>query len=370
MNSTGARILIGLLVLSVLAPTVSADGCLDGWEEAFNAGRKLEVENKYAEAIEPMERALLIARGCDYAQSQYSRALGALAGYRFRGDDPDESVEFLRSERSRIDEVRGAGEPSSARLILAVGDAYWSARRYDLAEKEYRYAIGLAWSDFEAHADVITLGLEMLSGLYQAQGRYPDAIDAYLEAKGIRCTLREICPASDQKLARLYRAAGDLAAAAEQYAGFLEASCNGSYDRETREEYAAVLTEMGDHRRAKAVRAFRLLPEPEPLGDVEPNPLYHSADKDIPTPCLLKRVSPVYPEAARVERVSGQVVLIAVLLRNGTIGTVEVIKSSKPGVGFEEAAIEAVKQWRFKPLTRGGQPLDLFHTVVVNFSVL
>ncbi len=95
----------------------------------------------------------------------------------------------------------------------------------------------------------------MLSGLYQAQGRYPDAIDAYLEAKGIRCTLREICPASDQKLARLYRAAGDLAAAAEQYAGFLEASCNGSYDRETRKEYAAVLTEMGDHRRVKAVRS-------------------------------------------------------------------------------------------------------------------
>ncbi len=45
------------------------------------------------------------------------------------------------------------------------------------------------------------------------------------------------------------------------------------------------------------------------------------------------------------------------------------IRCNKPGLGFEEAAIDAVRQWRYKPALKDGQPLDVYFTIVVDFSL-
>jgi TonB family protein len=77
---------------------------------------------------------------------------------------------------------------------------------------------------------------------------------------------------------------------------------------------------------------------------------------------LLKRVQPIYPRVLEAARVPGTVVLDAIIHRDGTIGDVTILKSSHPE--FAQAAIAAVKQWRYSPL-----PYEGVLTVTVNFTL-
>lgn len=69
-------------------------------------------------------------------------------------------------------------------------------------------------------------------------------------------------------------------------------------------------------------------------------------------------VPPVYPPTAKWLGVKGHVTLAIVVRADGTVGArPRVISARPPGRGFEEAAIEAVRAWRYKPATRGGRPI-------------
>jgi len=80
-------------------------------------------------------------------------------------------------------------------------------------------------------------------------------------------------------------------------------------------------------------------------------------------------VKPVYPEIARLARAEGRVIVQAVILKDGTVADVQVLSCTRPGMEFEEAAIEAVKQWRYMPAMQGGRPVDVYFTVVVEFEL-
>jgi TonB family protein len=77
---------------------------------------------------------------------------------------------------------------------------------------------------------------------------------------------------------------------------------------------------------------------------------------------LLKKVPPIYPSGMQSARVSGVVVLDAVIHSNGTIGDITVLRSTN--ALFAQAAIEAVKKWRYTPL-----PYEGIVTVTVNFTL-
>ena len=64
---------------------------------------------------------------------------------------------------------------------------------------------------------------------------------------------------------------------------------------------------------------------------------------------------PAYPEAARVARAQGHVILQAVITKEGRVGELELLRCDKPDLGFEQAAIAAVRQWRYQPATSGGR---------------
>jgi len=81
-------------------------------------------------------------------------------------------------------------------------------------------------------------------------------------------------------------------------------------------------------------------------------------------------VQPHYPELARVARVQGSVVLQAVILKNGSVGEVRVLRCSSPGFGFEEEAQKAVELWRYYPATQNGRPVDVYFTVFVDFTLI
>jgi len=110
------------------------------------------------------------------------------------------------------------------------------------------------------------------------------------------------------------------------------------------------------------------VPEPPPVEEHVP---LLAGVGGVTQPELIEesRVQPEYPELARVARIEGNVVLQAVIRADGTVGDLVVLRSTRPNSGFEQAAIDAVRQWRYKPALSGGRPVDVYFTVYVDFSL-
>jgi len=86
----------------------------------------------------------------------------------------------------------------------------------------------------------------------------------------------------------------------------------------------------------------------------------------VSTGLLIKKVTPNYPQLAKQARIQGSVVLQAEISKEGTIQNLQLI-SGHPMLA--PAAIEAVKQWRYKPYLLNGEPVAVETQVVVNFSL-
>jgi protein TonB len=81
---------------------------------------------------------------------------------------------------------------------------------------------------------------------------------------------------------------------------------------------------------------------------------------------LIHRVSPVYPPIAIKTRIQGTVVLEATITKEGTIETLRII-SGHPLLA--RAALDAVSQWRYRPLFLNGEPVEVITTVTVTFTL-
>jgi protein TonB len=81
---------------------------------------------------------------------------------------------------------------------------------------------------------------------------------------------------------------------------------------------------------------------------------------------LQSQIEPVYPMIARRARVQGRVTLRAVISAQGTIESLQVIDGHPMLVS---AALDAVKQWHYKPYMLSGQPVEVETTVFVNFHI-
>ncbi len=81
---------------------------------------------------------------------------------------------------------------------------------------------------------------------------------------------------------------------------------------------------------------------------------------------LIHRVEPVYPTLAKSARVQGEVVLKAIINRNGDIEDLQLVSGHPMLV---QSAIDAVRQWRYKPYLLNGQPVEVETTVTVIFSL-
>jgi periplasmic protein TonB len=112
------------------------------------------------------------------------------------------------------------------------------------------------------------------------------------------------------------------------------------------------------------------IPEAPPPSPGPAGPLIAGAG-DVKMPELIPetKVTPEYPELARVARIEGNVILQAVIRADGTVGDLKVLRCSQTTFGFEEAAVEAVRQWRYLPALLDGRPVDVFFTVFVDFKL-
>lgn len=87
----------------------------------------------------------------------------------------------------------------------------------------------------------------------------------------------------------------------------------------------------------------------------------------VQAPVVVTRVEPRYPEDYRRARVSGLVVLEAAVSEAGAIENVGILKSLAPGMDM--AALDAVRQWKFKPATQDGKPVASLFNLTINFKL-
>jgi periplasmic protein TonB len=81
---------------------------------------------------------------------------------------------------------------------------------------------------------------------------------------------------------------------------------------------------------------------------------------------LISKTIPVYPAIARAARVEGAVVLAATIAKSGTIENLRVV--SGPAM-LEQAALDAVKSWRYRPYLLDGAPVEVETSITVIFRL-
>ncbi|MGC8916783.1 MAG: energy transducer TonB [Thermoanaerobaculum sp.] len=102
-------------------------------------------------------------------------------------------------------------------------------------------------------------------------------------------------------------------------------------------------------------------PPPEP----EEGPLVPSGE--LREPRRIVFVEPVYPEIARKVGVEDTVILQLVVAKDGSVKDIRVLRPGR--MGLTEAALEAVRQWRYEPSTLNGRPVEVLLSVTVRFQL-
>ncbi|HOG67948.1 MAG TPA: TonB family protein [Fibrobacteraceae bacterium] len=87
------------------------------------------------------------------------------------------------------------------------------------------------------------------------------------------------------------------------------------------------------------------------------NVIYEAGEVDE-TARLLKEIQPKYPERAKKMGVSGYVKVYLVIDVYGKVSQVRILTSEPTGYGFEEAALKAVREWKFEPAKLGSYPVS------------
>jgi TonB family protein len=93
----------------------------------------------------------------------------------------------------------------------------------------------------------------------------------------------------------------------------------------------------------------------------------HRVEGKVSRPEIIHSVAPVYTELARRARVSGTVIVEAIIDEQGDVVNVRVLKGQP--MGLDQAAVDAIRTWKFKPATLEGKPVKVYYVLTVNFQV-
>ena len=119
---------------------------------------------------------------------------------------------------------------------------------------------------------------------------------------------------------------------------------------------------------AAATSAVALRVGVDEKGSDAPKKDVHSVSVDAKTMSkqLLSKTTPVYPPEAKVAKIQGKVVLEAVI---GTDGHVENLKAVSGPNELQQSALDAVRQWVYKPYLLNGQPVEVMTTINVTYTL-
>ena len=89
----------------------------------------------------------------------------------------------------------------------------------------------------------------------------------------------------------------------------------------------------------------------------------------VESPVVLHEEKPLYTAGAMRAKVQGIVEVEAIVMTDGTVGQVQIVRSLDDRFGLDEKAIEAVKRWRFRPGTRQGKPVAVLVNIELTFTL-
>ncbi|HEY3382069.1 MAG TPA: TonB family protein [Vicinamibacterales bacterium] len=89
----------------------------------------------------------------------------------------------------------------------------------------------------------------------------------------------------------------------------------------------------------------------------------------VENPVLIREVKPQYTADAMRAKIQGTVIVQCVVLPDGTVTDVQVVKSLDPVFGLDQEAVKAAKQWRFMPGKKQGQPVPVIISIELAFTL-
>src|SRR6266436_5956383 len=107
-----------------------------------------------------------------------------------------------------------------------------------------------------------------------------------------------------------------------------------------------------------------IAPPPPPPKAVAPSRIKQGGQ--VTAASIITQTRPLYPALARQARIQGNVVLHAIIDKEGKVAQLEVISGHPLLV---QSALDAVKQWRYKPTQLNGDPVEVDTTITVTFTM-
>ena len=114
--------------------------------------------------------------------------------------------------------------------------------------------------------------------------------------------------------------------------------------------------------------ALSLHQSPDPSAPARPDGA-HVIGNGVSSPTVKKQVRPKYTQDAKDAGIEGVVILQAVVLPNGHVTGVHVVKSLDTRFGLDNQAVKAAKEWRFNPGERYGKPVAVIVTIELTFTL-
>jgi len=87
---------------------------------------------------------------------------------------------------------------------------------------------------------------------------------------------------------------------------------------------------------------------------------------EVKAPERVRYVQPIYPPDAQANRISGIVIIEAVIDESGHVASAKILRSVS---GLDQAALDSVLQWEYTPTLMNGNPVPVLVTVTVNFTL-
>jgi TonB family protein len=101
------------------------------------------------------------------------------------------------------------------------------------------------------------------------------------------------------------------------------------------------------------------------LNETAPGNYMNPVAADLAGPVPLRKVDPKYPPELRTSHVDGEVVLYAIIRKDGSVDSIQLVHSVDPHL--DANAMEALAQWKFSPAQKHGEPVDLEAVVHIPF---
>ena len=339
VSATKISLYIGTAALVIYSAATRLDAQAPGWEQAMAAGELALEERDFERAEARFESALKQAKALGPDNLQTAETLMRMSQlYRLQGDYA--KPELLYEEGLGVARrALGLKHPDYAGYLNEAGRYYHARRKYERSEDYYVKAFAIRVEKFGREHPLVAESISNLAVLYENLGQLARAEVYHQHALEIR----------EKALGRDHL---DTITTLEHFSRLLQ-KMQRSVEAKMMED------------RARAVREKRVLAFGPPSADVGE---VYSGREVRKQPRLTDKTEPEYTDEARIARQEGTVVLQVAITDDGRARNFRLLRSL--GLGLDEKAVEAVRQWTFNPARKDGKKVTVVANIEINFRLL